>query len=49
MEAEVIDTKLKYKRENHTSQLIDNDTIIVAGGWNGHETISSIEILKYEK
>lgn len=41
METEVLkDVELKYSRENHTSQVLNSDTIIVAGGWNGHEAMN---------
>jgi hypothetical protein len=37
MESSVVETaRLKYKRENHTSQVIGRDTIVIAGGWNGN-------------
>lgn len=50
MEAEVIKSaKLHYKRENHTSQLIDKDKIVVAGGWNGNSAMQSCEIFQYKE
>jgi len=37
MEAEVLkDVKLKQKRENHTAKVLNGDTLVIAGGWNGH-------------
>jgi hypothetical protein len=41
--------KLKHKRENHASSLIGEDVIVVAGGWNGRESMTSIEVFKYNK
>ncbi len=49
MESHVIKATLKYKRENHTSQLINGDTIVIAGGWNGNQSMDSIEIFQFNK
>jgi hypothetical protein len=43
----VLSARLAYKRENHTSQLIENKLIIVAGGWDGNKSLSSIEVFRY--
>ncbi len=33
-ESEVISARMQYKRENLTSQVLNGDTIVVAGGWS---------------
>ena len=48
--SEIIDTaKLINKRENHTSQIILDDKVIVAGGWNGNAAMSNVELFIYDK
>ncbi|CDW79805.1 kelch-like protein 12-like [Stylonychia lemnae] len=49
MTSEVVQgCKLKYKRENSTSQILNGNTIIVAGGWNGNSSMDSMEVFKYD-
>ena len=48
-ESEVIEAKLKFKRENHTTQILNGDSIVVAGGWDGNKSMDKIEIFKYDK
>jgi len=48
MNSEVLkDVKLSYKRENHTSSKIDDDLIVVAGGWNGSKAMDSVEVFRF--
>ena len=50
MESEVLrTTKLLQKRENHTSQVIDGDKVVIAGGWNGNQSLKSCEIFQYDQ
>lgn len=42
------DIKMKYKRENLTSQVINGDTIVVAGGWGSGKSMDYIEVFKVE-
>ena len=39
---------MKYKRENLTSQVINGDTIVVAGGWGSGKSMDYIEVFKVE-
>jgi hypothetical protein len=39
-ESEVICTKMEYKRENHTSQVLNGDTIVIAGGWSSGRSMT---------
>ena len=48
MAGSIVGTKLIHKRENHTSQILDGNKIVVIGGWNGKEAIAAIEVLTYE-
>ena len=40
--------RLSEARENHVAQLLDGDKIIITNGWNGHASLSDIDIFKYE-
>ena len=48
MAGSIVAAKLCNKRENHTSQILDGNKIVVIGGWNGKEAIAAIEVLCYE-
>ena len=43
------DTKMKHKRENLTSQVINGDTIVVAGGWGAGKSMDYVEVFKFDE
>jgi len=36
----VLSLTLRFKRENHTSQVLNGDTVVVAGGWSDGKSMS---------
>ncbi|GMT01304.1 hypothetical protein PENTCL1PPCAC_23478, partial [Pristionchus entomophagus] len=46
----VEESRLREARENHTAvYLKEIDAIVVAGGWNGHTALSTIELLRVKR
>ena len=48
LHSEVLPCTLLQKRENHTCQVLEEDKIVVVGGWNGREALASPEILEFK-
>lgn len=41
--------KLACARENHTSQLLAGDRVIVSNGWNGHESLRDVDLIHFDR
>lgn len=43
---QVLPQKLAEKRENHVSAMLADKFLVIAGGWNGKESIDSVEVFE---
>nr|pir protein W09G3.4 [imported] - Caenorhabditis elegans [Caenorhabditis elegans] len=47
--SEVLDTKLRGKRENHVACVLGDTWLVVAGGWNSRQALDDVEVFEIRK